>query len=390
MKNETRVTHQPRVEMPEGNIPLVGPIYQSVKFTMPSLEATKNVLKTHNGYLYSRTGNPTVRQLELLLAEIQEREDAIVLGSGVAAISTALISLLKAQDHIVMFWESYKPTRFIVRSILAKFGVRHTILHVADLKKLEETVAKEKSKMVIFETPTNPMLRIADIEKITSIAKKHGALSVLDNTFAGVHQHGKYPVDVFIHSLTKYVCGHGDVLGGAVIADKEIIKSISPYASSLGAVMDAHAAYLVSRGMKTYFVRRKAHCENAQAIAEWLSSHPKVTNLRYPGLTAHPDHELARKQMKDFGAMISFDIKGSSDQTGQFLDELHLFHQAASLGSTDSLATPVRLFFAPDLSDEEAKNAGITQNSIRLSVGIEDVGDLIEDLNNALAQCTSN
>ena len=224
MKKRTLVTHPPQVQVPADNRPLVAPIYQSVKFTFDDVGATLEQFKGKRaGFYYSRVSNPTLRQLELLLAELQGRDACLLTGSGVAAIAMPLIALLKSGDHVVHFAEQYPPTRALIGRLLRRFGVTSTMLSIDDLDGLERALAATPTRLVVFESPTNPVLKIADIERLTSIARRHGALTLLDNTLAGLHNHGQFDVDLFAHSLTKYASGHGDVMGGAVIGRAELI-----------------------------------------------------------------------------------------------------------------------------------------------------------------------
>lgn len=385
MKPETRVAHPPRVEIRPENRPLVDPIYHSVKFTA-SLEDFNRIRDGKDeGYVYSRIGNPTVRQLERLLAELQGREDALTFTSGIAAVTIPLLALLRSGDHLVHFVESYKASRSMIREFLTRFGIRETLLSIDDTSGLEATLKREKSKLVLFESPTNPVLRIADLERLTVTAKKYGALSMMDNTFAGFHQHGEFPVDLYIHSLTKFAGGHGDTTGGVVIGDRALVQKIRLESWHVGAALDPETADRITRGMKTYFLRYRRQCESAQQIALALEAHPRVSNLRYPGLPSHPEHARAKKQMRDFGTVISFDLEGGEAALSPFIEKLRLFTLASSLGSTDSLVAPSLYFYAADLTAEQRAQAGISDGTVRLSIGVEDADDLIADLKNALS-----
>lgn len=382
---ESRVNHPPRVELPPGNRPLTPPIYQSVKFEFESIDATVRTLAGQRpGFFYSRTGNPTVRQLELLLAELQGRDDAIACASGVNAIAQALFALTSAGDHVLCFAETYGPTRQIVRRFLARFGVRHTMLSIEDLAGIERVLASEPTRLMIFESPTNPVTKVADLETITRLARAHGTLTVLDNTFAGFHQHGQYGIDVFLHSLTKYAAGTGDVMGGVAIASRELVASMRPDWNLFGAQLDPHAAFLLMRGMKTYFLRYRAQCAAAQSLAEFLAAHPAVERVRYPGLPTHPGAALARAQMTEFGSVLTFDLRAGAEAGRRFAEALRLFAVAASLGSTESLVLPPQLIGARDLTPEQVAWTDIRPGTVRLSIGLEDTGDLRADLAQAL------
>jgi cystathionine beta-lyase/cystathionine gamma-synthase len=298
----------------------------------------------------------------------------------------ALLALCKQDDHVVLFAEMYQPTRYMVRRLLARYGVRHTMLSIEDDAAIERTLATTPTRLVVFETPSNPVLKIADLTRLTAAAREHGALTVLDNTFAGFHNHGQFDVDVFVHSLTKYASGHGDVMGGAVIASRRLIESMRRDFLVLGATLDPHAAYLVQRGLKTYFLRYERQCRNAEKVARFLSSHPAVERVRYPGLESHARHALAKAQMQDFGTMITIDVKGDRAAANRCAEALELFSISASLGSTESLVQPGQLMRPRDLSDEERQWAEVTDSTLRLSIGIEDAADLQADLAQALAK----
>jgi cystathionine beta-lyase/cystathionine gamma-synthase len=385
MKKETLVSHPPAVALPPENRPVIAPIYQSVKFEFENLEQTLEYLRGERpGFFYSRASNPTTRQLEMTLAQLQGREDCLATSSGVGAVAQALLALTQQGDHIACFVETYNPTRYLIRRLLGRFGVTHTMLSIEDLPGLERTLASRPTKLVIFETPTNPVTKIADITAITRLAQAHGALTVLDNTFAGLHQHGEYEVDIFVHSLTKYASGAGDVMGGAVIARGEIIRTLRADFGVIGGVLDPHAAFLIQRGLKTYFVRYRAQCATAQRIAEVIAGHPAVERVHYPGLPTHPQHALARAQMREFGSIVTFDLRGA-EQAARFVDALELFALTASLGSTESLAVAPQMMGARELTPEQTRISAVTAGTVRLSIGLEDPDDLVEDVSRALA-----
>ena len=385
MKKTTRVNHPPEVELPPGNRAVVAPIYQTVKFEFDSLEETERFFRGERpGFFYTRSSNPTTRQLELLLAELQGREDCLVTASGVGAISQTLLALTKQGDHILCFVETYNPTRYLIRRFLGRFGVTHTILSIEDIAGIERALAAHPTRLVVFESPTNPVTKIADIKAVTRLAKAAGALTVLDNTFAGFHQHGEYDIDLFLHSLTKYASGAGDVMGGAVIGRTDLIRGMRHDFGAIGGTLDPHAAFLILRGMKTYFVRYQAQSANAMKVAELLAAHPAIAKVHYPGLPSHPQHALAREQMKDFGTIVSFDLKGGADAGARFADSLELFALAASLGSTESLIIAPQMMGGRELTPEQYSLSGMTEGTVRLSIGLEDVDDLLADVKQAL------
>jgi cystathionine beta-lyase/cystathionine gamma-synthase len=385
MKKRTRVTHPPEVTVPPDNRPLVAPIYQSVKFTFDSVQETKRYFgRQRSGFYYSRISNPTLRQLELLLAELQGRDGCLLTGSGVAAVATPLLALLKSGDHVVYFVQLYQPTRALITGVLARFGVTSTMLSADDHEGLERELASRPTRLVVFESPSNPVLKVADIARITATARAQGAMTLLDNTLAGPHNHGEYDVDIFSHSLTKFASGHGDVMGGAIIARHELIDAMREDATNIGPTLDPHAAYLIERGMKTFFVRRDAQCRNALQVAAFLAGHPAVARVRYPGLPGDPGHALATQQMSDFGSMVTFDLRGELEDGNRFAEALQFFAIAASLGSTESLVLPPSLLQPRNLTPEQREWSDIGSGTVRLSIGIEDAEDLIADLGQAL------
>jgi len=390
VKKRTRVVHLPEVTVPADNRPLVAPIYQSVKFSFDDVAETQRYWsRQREGFYYSRVTNPTLRQLELALADLQGREASVLTGSGVAAIALALLGLLQSGDHVVYFAELYPPTRALVRRLLARFGVRGTMLRVSDLAGLERTLASTPTRLVILETPTNPVLEIADLARITALARSHGALTLLDNTLGGLHNHGGFDVDLFVHSLTKFASGHGDVMGGAVIGPRELVDRLREDSQLLGPTLDPHAAYLVLRGLRTYFLRWDAHCANAQRVAEFLATRPEVSRVRYPGLPSDPGHALASAQMDGYGGIVSFDLAAGAEAGSRFAEALQLFSITASLGSTESLVVAPAMQQPRGLTSEQAEWTSIGPGTVRLSVGIEDADDLIDDLRRALERCST-
>ena len=387
MKKRTRVNHPPQVEVPADNRALVAPIYQTVKFEFDDLDETMRFLQGGRpGFFYSRTSNPTTRQLELTLAELQGREECLTTASGIAAVSQTLISLTKQGDHILCFVETYNPTRNVIRRLLSRFGVTFTMLSIEDVAGIERVLTTQPTRLVVFESPTNPVTKIADIAAITRLARAKGALTVLDNTFAGLHQHGEFDVDVFVHSLTKYASGAGDVMGGAVIAKAELIRQMRHDFGSMGGALDPHAAFLIQRGLKTYFLRYSAQCASALRVAELLAGHAAVERVRYPGLPAHPQHALAKAQMKEFGTVVTFDLKGGLEAGKRFCEALELFAMAASLGSGESLVMAPQMMRNRELTPEQQKAAAVGEGTVRLSIGLEDIEDLLEDVSQALGK----
>jgi cystathionine beta-lyase/cystathionine gamma-synthase len=390
MKKTTRVNHPPEVVVPPDNRPVVAPIYQTVKFEFDTLDETlKNLRGERPGFFYTRASNPTTRQLELTLAELQGRDDCVTTSTGVSAVSQTLIALTRAGDHVLCFVETYNPSRYVIRRLLGRYGVTHTMISIEDIAGIERALSAQRTKLVFFESPTNPVTKIADIAAITKLARAHGALTIMDNTFAGFHQHGEFDIDVFVHSLTKFASGTGDVMGGAVIARADLIKQMRADFTALGATLDPHAAFLIQRGLKTYFVRYQAQCVTAMKIAEMLASHSAVTRVHFPGLPSHPGHELAKAQMREFGTIVTFDLKNGPEGGERFVETLKLFALTASLGSTESLVIAPQMMQSRDLTAEQVRMSEITDGTVRLSIGLEDSDDLIDDLRQALAAAGS-
>ena len=387
MKNQTFLNHPPEVEVPPDNRPLVAPIYQSVKFSFDDTAETMRYARGERpGFYYSRTSNPTLRQLELTLATLQGREDCLLVGSGVATIAAATLALCKQGDHILAFVESYGPTRYLVQHLMARYGVTHTLLSIEDRAGIERVLRERQTRLVLFESPTNPVTKIADIEHLTAHARRAGCLTVMDNTFAGFHNHGRFDIDIFLHSLTKYASGHGDVMGGAIIARRELIAQMRKDVVSMGPTLDPHAAFLIQRGMRTYVLRYERQCANALAVSRFLEQHARVKRVFYPGLPTHPQHDLARRQMSDFGSVVSFELDGGFKEGNRFAESLEYFSIAASLGSSESLVLPPQLLAGQEYTPEQRAASLIGPGTVRLSIGIEDAEDLVGDLAQALDQ----
>jgi cystathionine beta-lyase/cystathionine gamma-synthase len=387
MKKNTFVNHPPEVAVPADNRPLVAPIYQSVKFSFDdSGETLRNLRGEREGFFYSRNSNPTLKQLELTLAQMQGREACLLVGSGVATIAATLLSLCKQGDHVLAFIESYGPTRYIVQHLLAKFGVTHTLVSVEDLAGIERVLRETPTRLVVFESPTNPVTKIADLEHLTVHARRANCLTVMDNTFAGFHNHGRYDIDIFLHSLTKFASGHGDVMGGAIIANAKLIAAMRKDVVSMGPTLDPHAAFLIQRGMRTYFLRYERQCANALAVSRFLHGHPRVRRVFFPGLESHPQHALAKRQMSDFGSVVSFEMEGGYEEGNRFADALEFFSITSSVGSTESLVMPPQLLGGQEYTAAQREASLIGRGTVRLAIGVEDASDLIADLTQALGK----
>ncbi|MFW7380713.1 MAG: trans-sulfuration enzyme family protein [Oligoflexus sp.] len=369
---------------PPDNQPVCQPVFHSVKYTMPSMEELRRLFRgERQGYFYSRYSNPTVEQLEKTLAAWQGCEAGIAVASGVAAIATVLLSQLSQGAHIVYFIESYRPTRLFIESILHRYGVSSSRISIHDHDAIRQAFCPE-TKLVIFESPTNPQLKAAPIDLITSTAKKFGSLVVMDNTFAGFHNHHRDDIDLYLHSLTKYACGHSDALGGAILGRKGLIALIRETEILTGPSLDPQAAYLILRGLKTYRLRYEKACQTALEVARWLETQDKVEQVFYPGLPSHPDYQRFLGQQKDFGGVLMFNLKNKSCSIDKILDHCQRFHVLASLGSVESLIAPVLYFYGGDLNPEERQRACIDHTSLRLAIGLDEPEVLMSELKELL------
>ena len=340
----------------------------------------------HKGYEYSRTHNPTRKALENALASIENGQYGLAFGSGLAAID-AVIKLLKPGDEVISTNDLYGGTYRLFTKIFENFGVKFHFIGMQNASSIESFI-NEKTKLIWVETPTNPMMNIIDIKAISQIATKHNVLLAVDNTFATpyLQQPLNLGADIVMHSATKYLGGHSDVvMGTLVVNDKLLADKLYFIQNASGAVCGPQDSFLVLRGIKTLHVRMQRHCENGKAIAEFLQSHPKIENVYWPGLENHPNHEIAKSQMKDFGGMLSFTTKGNSYKEAiKIVEKLNVFTLAESLGGVESLAGHPASMTHASIPKEEREKTGVVDSLIRLSVGIEDVDDLINDLKQAI------
>jgi methionine-gamma-lyase len=336
----------------------------------------------------SRIGNPTTAALEESVAQLENGFGATAMASGMGAVSTVYLALLSAGDHMVSTDSVYGPSRGLMEKHMSRFGVRSTYVDTSDLENLRKAMRPE-TRLVYVESPSNPAMSVTDIRGAAEIAHAHGALLVVDNTFASPHLQKPLDLgaDVVLHSVTKFINGHADIVGGIVVAGREDLhKRIRAMLVNLGANMDPHQAYLVSRGLKTLALRVERAQENAKVVAEWLSRHPAVEWVRYVGLPSHPQFELARRQMSGPGSMIAFELRGGVEAGRVVMDNVHLAGLAVSLGGVETLISHPASMTHAGMAREDRVQAGITDGLVRLSVGIEDVEDILEDLQQAMAR----
>ena len=337
---------------------------------------------------YGRYGNPTVRELETRVAALEGSDDALAFASGMAAITSTLFALTKAGDHVVLFSDCYRRTRQFVAQTLTRFGVEHSMIPPGDLAALEAAL-RPNTRCVITESPTNPYLHCVDLEQVSAIARRHGRIRTLvDSTFATPVNCRplRFGIDLVIHSATKYLSGHNDVLGGVVAGPQHIISLLREARGVLGAVLDPHAAFLIARGLKTLNLRVERQNRTAHALALELERHERVKQVFYPALDSHASHAVARAQMRGFGGVVSFIVEGGRAAAAQVVDGCRLAKIAPSLGGVETLIEQPCLMSFSELSDEELERIGIHPALIRLSVGVEDSGDVMDDLMGALAK----
>jgi O-succinylhomoserine (thiol)-lyase len=354
------------------------PIYQTSTFVFEDVGKTR-------GYDYSRTSNPTRKVLEDTVAQLEEGKAGFAFATGMAAEAT-VIHLLKPGDHIISGDDVYGGTYRLFQNVMQDFGLEFTFVRMDNRARIEDAI-RPNTRMLWLETPSNPLLNIVDVEMVVDIARRHDILTVADNTFATPYflRPIEYGVDLVVHSTTKYLNGHSDVVGGAVVTTTDkLTERIQFLLNAMGTCASPFDCWLVLRGIETLAVRMKQHEENALAVANYLTEHPLVKRVFYPGLDSHPGYEIAKRQMKGFGGMVSFEIRGGIESVNTFLRRLKLFYLAESLGGVASLAAHPGTMTHASMPKDYREKVGITDELIRLSVGLESVGDLIDDLRQAL------
>ncbi len=336
---------------------------------------------------YGRYGNPTVAAVERKLAALDGGEDAVLYASGMNAVTSLLLSVLPAGAHIIMTNDCYRRTRQFCQTFLKRFGIETTVVPMGDYAALEAAIIPRKTRFIISESPTNPYLRIADLERIADIGRKYRIKTLIDSTFATpINQRPlEWGIDFVVHSATKYLSGHNDLLAGVVVGQADRIKALRDSRGVLGGVVDPQNAYLLDRGIKTLGVRVRQQNQTALAVARYLEAHPRIERVWYPGLESHPDHTVAAAQMSGFGGVISFEVAGDLRATSRFIDALRIPYIAPSLGGVESLIEQPALMSYYEKTTEERLALGIKDNLVRFAVGIEDAADLLADLEQALA-----
>ena len=381
----TKLVHLGELENSMGSVTV--PIFQTSTFSFKNAQHGADCFSgKDNGYIYTRLGNPTINALEETIAELENGFGGIATSSGMGAVNSIYLALLEQGAHLVSTASIYGPSRNVIEKHYSRFGVEASFVDTADPANVKKSI-KPNTKMILVETPSNPTMQITDIREIAKIAHKHGIPLVVDNTFSSPYLQNPLDLgaDVVFHSITKFINGHADVVGGIIVAKEEkLYKQIRDIMVNFGCNMDPHQAYLVHRGVKTLSIRIEKGQENAAKIAQWLEEHPLVKWVKYPGLKSHPQHELAKKQMRGFGTMISFELKGGLDAGKILMDNVELAILAVSLGGIETLIQHPASMTHSGINKEEKQKAGITDGLVRLSIGIENVEDLIDDLSQAL------
>lgn len=370
---------------------ITDPIVQSSTYTFSNTADLTDFMEarlwgnTKGRYAYGRFSNPTIRAAEKRLSALEGAGDAILFASGMAAISTVLLAMLAVDTHIIITDDCYRHTREFATIFLKRYGIECSVVLMGDYDALEAAI-RPNTRVIVSETPTNPYIRLLDLEKLVEIAQRHGVKTMIDSTFATPFNLRplEWGVDLVVHSATKYLAGHNDLLAGVVAGEAGLISSFRNPLVILGGISNPHDAVLINRGLRTLGLRVEQQNTNAQAIAEFLESHHAIEQVWYPGLRSHPDYELGKKQLSGFGGVLSFTVKGDLETTSQFIDRLNIPIIATSLGGTETLISQPSLMAYYEYSPEERAELGIQDNLVRLAVGIENTNDLIFDIEKAL------
>lgn len=382
---ESKQVHSGHFEDEYGSA--VVPIYQTSTFRFRDADhGAACFAGKDKGYIYTRIGNPTITALEDNISQLEGGYGGIATSSGMAAATTLYIALLGKDQHIISTDAIYGPARSVIENNFSRFGVQYSYIDTSDPDNIIKSIRKE-SRVLYIETPANPTMNLTDLSKCSEIAREHGLILIVDNTFCSPYLQNPlaFGADVVFHSVTKFINGHADVVGGIIITKtEELYKKIRPVMVTMGCCMDPHQAYMVLRGVKTLSIRIERAQENAMQIARFLQNHPKIAWIKYPGLESHPHFELAKKQMRGFGSMLSFGLKGGFEAGKKLMNSVRLSTLAVSLGGIETLIQhPASMTHASVPRDEKLK-AGITDDLVRYSVGIENINDLIHDLKQAL------
>jgi cystathionine gamma-synthase len=362
------------------------PLVQTSTFIFENMEEVQQYTsgkKSH--YEYGRYGNPTQEAAEKKLAMLENAETCILFDCGMSAISATLLALLKTGDHIILTDDAYKQTLNFAENFLPRYGVEVTVVPMGDYEAMESAI-KKNTALIFSESPTNPYLNIADMERVAALGRKYKAITAIDSTFGAPYNQKplEWGIDIVIHSGTKFLGGHNDILSGAVMTSRKYFEKIKLFQKMAGGITDPNSCYLLLRGLKTFSLRMERQNSTAMGVAKHLEAHPRVKKVYYPGLPSHRHHELAKKQMKGFGGVVTFEVKGNLEQTLRFLDSLKLCLIAPSLGGPESLITHPATITYYSLTREERLQIGVLDELVRLAVGFEDIEDIMADLDQAL------
>jgi len=371
---------------PKAGHALATPIMQTATYTFASTQELRDHFDGKTERVeYGRYGNPTQRIAEAKLAALDGAEDCLLFASGMAAVTTTLFAMLSRGTHVVVTDDSYRRTRQFLNQTLHRYGIEVSTVPSGDYAALEDAI-RPTTRALVSESPTNPYNRILDLDRFASIGRQHRVKTVIDATFATPYNQRplEFGVDIVIHSATKFLGGHNDLLAGAVLGSRELVGGVRALQAVTGAVVDPFAAYLLVRGLKTFALRIERQNANAQALAEFLAAHRKVAAVHYPGLPSHSEHDIARKQMRGFGGVVSFEVRGDLEAAARVVDGCRIPHIATSLGGVESLIEQPAVMSFYELTTEERLQIGIKDNLIRYAVGIEDIDDLLADLGLAL------
>ncbi len=373
-------------ELYSEHYPITTPIFQTSTYYFAKTKDLHDFFQGKSKRIaeYGRYGNPTQKAAEKKLAALDKAEACLLCSSGMNAITSTIISMCRSGDHIIITDDSYRRTRQFIMEIISKFNIQFSFVK-PDIQEIQKVI-KPSTRLLISESPTNPYLYLLDIQKVADICKQHSIKSIIDSTIATPYNQNpiEFGIDIVIHSVTKYLAGHNDILGGAILGKSHLISAISDFQSMTGGIMDPHACYLLIRGLKTFALRLEHQNQSALEIARTLEKNKYIKQVWYPGLPSHPHHAIARKQMKGFGGVISFMVDADIDKTSKFIDCLQIPKIAPSMGGVESLIEQPALMSYYELSNIEREKISIFGNLVRLSVGIEDTSDLVQDIEKAL------
>lgn len=362
------------------------PVYQTSTY---AFESTQQLIDFKEGRIdkgeYGRYGNPTVRKAEQKIAELDHAQDAVLWASGMCAMTSLLLTILQTGQHMIITADSYRRTQQFCSGMLRRFGIDVSVVPPGDSQAIEAAICPN-TRLILTESPTNPFLYVIDLEKLVEIAKRHRVRTVIDSTLAAPYNQNPldFGIDLVMHSATKYLAGHNDLLAGVVAGRAGMIDALRESQGILGGITDPNSAYLLLRGLKSFALRMAQHNANGAALAAFLESHPKVRRVYYPGLKSHPSHAVAKAQMRGFGGLVSFELDATREETGAFIDALELPYMAPSLGGVESLVEQPAIVSYYEMAPEERQKIGISDSLVRYAAGIEDTDDLLTDVEQAL------